>query len=101
MDEFFDDLSRKLASTVSRRSALRAFLAALFLGEGCVPSPTGSPSNDCNCSAPKTACCVRHNRCCDPKFPHHCQNTGRCYQFFNDAQNACGTSYEICGGPVG
>ena len=104
MDEFFDSLSRRLASTLSRRSALGSFLASVVLAGSCFEDLTGpnegNSSNDCRCE-PGYACCVRHQKCCKPTAPHHCENTRTCYQFFTGAQAACGNSYEICGGPVG
>ena len=102
MDELFDGLSRKLASTMSRRSALGALFAAFVLGEGCISPTDSSGSGDsCSCDDPTWGCCVRHGKCCPPEAPHHCQNTSRCYQFFTGAQAACGNDYEICGGQVG
>ena len=74
--------------------------AALLTLVACLPA-NPMATDGCNCSPPKTACCVNHRRCCDPAFPHHCAETGRCYKFFTDAQRGCGNNYEICGGPVG
>ncbi len=102
MDELFDGLSRKLASTISRRSALGTLVAAFFLGEGCtLPTDVSGSDGSCSCTDPTWGCCVRHGKCCDPRFPHHCQNTGRCYEFFTGAQAACGNDYEICGAQIG
>ena len=74
--------------------------ALLTLGNAC---PTTNPlaADGCNCKPPETACCVSHNRCCKPEFPHHCAETSKCYKYFTDAQAACGNNYELCGGPVG
>lgn len=65
-----------------------------------VTSTGGGSTNPCT-NPPKTAWCVNHKKCCNPEFPHHCENTHKCYQYFTDAQAACGNSYEICGGPIG
>ena len=100
MDKLFDRLSRKLARTMSRRSALGALFAAFVLGEGCTLPTDGSDSDSCTCTDPTWGCCVRHGICCPPEAPHHCQNTGTCYEFFTGAQAACGNDYEICGAQV-
>jgi len=100
MDELFDRLSRKLASTMSRRSALGALFATLVVGEAC-ESPFGGSNETCLCPDPTWGCCVRGGVCCDSRLPHHCQNTRRCYEFFTEAQAACGNDYEICGAQTG
>jgi len=75
---------------------LLAACVTLLALSACTTSPTGAGS--CNCKPPNTACCVNHNKCCDPQYPHHCNETGKCYMYFTDAQQACGNNYEICGG---
>ena len=58
---------------------------------------------DGQCCAADYGCCGIWNGsevCCGASFPHYCRSTNKCYQYFTDAQNACGTSYVICGGAV-
>ena len=99
MDEFFDRVSRRLASTMSRRSAMGTLFATFVLGEACT-SATDGGSDSCSCDNATHGCCVQHEVCCPAEFPHHCQNTGTCYEFFTGAQAACGNEYEICGAQV-
>ena len=87
------------------RSGILLFVvgaALLMMGQDC-PGPGTNPlSNDgCNCKPPETECCVAHRKCCKPEFPHHCQETRKCYKYFTDAQAACGNNYELCGSPIG
>jgi hypothetical protein len=107
MNDLFDNLSRRAATGVSRRSALGTVILGLLgltVGAGCREypddysdnDPTGPGPSKSPCSAPKSAYCEAHKACCDPSFPHHCANNNTCYKYFTDAQKACGNSYEIC-----
>lgn len=66
----------------------------------------GAGATDCNgdglycCPSPTTSCCWRAGTCCNPGYPHHCPN-GYCYKYWNQAQEACGNAWEVCGAPVG
>jgi len=39
-------------------------------------------------------------RYCDQDYLHYCPSNDTCYRYFSDAQEACGNSYVICGGPA-
>ncbi|MBD1547463.1 hypothetical protein [Roseibium aggregatum] len=60
-------------------------------------------AQSCPSADPGEALCGYFNgycRYCDTKYPHYCPSNNTCYQYFTGAQEACGNSYVICGGPV-
>ncbi len=84
MDQFFDNLSRRLATASSRRDALRISFTALFGGiasacvnpaaggcsgtqtscaGGCIPSGSVCCSNGSYCAS-GTSCCNNNTQCC-------------------------------------
>ena len=56
------------------------------------------PCGDICCPTDKTSHCELHRKCCSSEYPHHCAGSNTCYKYFTDAQEDCGTSYEICYG---
>lgn len=60
-------------------------------------------AQSCPAADPGDALCGYFNgycRYCDTKYPHYCPSNNTCYQYFTGAQEACGNSYVICGGPA-
>lgn len=60
-------------------------------------------AQSCPSADPGEALCGYFNgycRYCDTRYPHYCPSNNTCYQYFTGAQEACGNSYVICGGPV-
>lgn len=101
MAHLFDALARQLAGRpLTRRTLVGTGLAAIATvttGSLCDKNPTG-PKDGCGGGCKSGyGCCYKSGLCCPGSTPHYCANTNRCYQYFTEAQNACGSSYEICG----